>query len=241
MRIDRRFNGPPDSAHGGVACGVFASAVDSRAATVRLLAPPPMDIDFTFDTDGEVVTISGPAGAVAEVRPAPPTSIEPLPFLGAEEVAGARAVWDEMVRSVGHAFPTCFGCGGERPGRDGLELFAGAIPGTDMSAAWWVPDESIATEGLVDDWAVWAAVDCPSGGAVVPFLAKGQLMLLGQLSVWIDRSPRVGERYQVVGRCLGRDGRRLTSDVGVVAESGDQLAVGRAVWITLESTQGRRR
>lgn len=240
MRIEGRFNGPPDSAHGGVACGVFAAAVDPRAATVRLLAPPPMDTDFTSVTDGGIVTISAPAGPVAEVRSASRPLIEPLPWLGAEEVDSARAVWEEMVRSVGHAFPTCFGCGGERPDRDGLELFAGVIPGRDMSAAWWVPDESIATEGVVDDWAVWAAVDCPSGGAVLPFLAKGQLMLLGQLSVWIHRSPEVGERYQVVGRCLGRDGRRLTSEVGVVAESGDQLAVGQALWISLEPRKNRR-
>ena len=225
LRIDRRFNGPPDSAHGGVACGVFAGAVDSRAATVRLLAPPPMDTDFTISREGEVVTVTGPAGPVAEVRSAPPAEIEPLPWLSDGEVDRSRSTWDEILRAAGHPFPTCFGCGGERPDGDGLELFAGLLPGTDISGAWWEPDESIATAGLVDDWAVWAAADCPSGGVVIPLLDDGQLMMLGQLQVWIHQSPEVGCRYQVVARSQGRKGRRLTSDVAVVAESGVQLVL----------------
>lgn len=234
MRIDGRFNGPPDSAHGGVACGVFAEAADPLAANVRLMAPPPLDTDLTVETDGTVVTVSGPAGKVAEVRAVAPCDVEPFRWLGAGEVDGARNAWDQQVAVQEHPFPRCFGCGPGRPEGDGLELFAGVVPGTNMSAAWWTPDESIATDGVVDDWAVWAAVDCPSGGAVLPDLDEGQLMLLGQLSVWVHESPEVGARYQVIGRSLGRDGRRLTSEVAVVAESGEQLASGRATWIALE-------
>ena len=36
VTIDRRFNGPPDTAQGGYACGLLASRIESAA----LRAPP---------------------------------------------------------------------------------------------------------------------------------------------------------------------------------------------------------
>ena len=87
VHIERRFNGPPDSAHGGVACGVFAGAVDSRQATVRLTAPPPLDTDFdVVDADGWRV-ITGPDGPVARVRRWDvPVGLDPLPLVDASHI-----------------------------------------------------------------------------------------------------------------------------------------------------------
>ncbi len=236
MRIDQRFNGPPASAHGGVACGVFAGAVNSRAANVRLMAPPPLDTDLELATEDGVVTVSDPSGAVAEVRPVDQHGIEDFPWLPDGHVDAALGGWEATIAEIGHPFPTCFGCGDKRPEGDGLELFAGPVSNTDLSAAWWQPDDSLASDGIVHDWAVWAAVDCPSGAVVLPELDESEIMLLGQLSVWVHDSPVVGERYQVVSRSIGRDGRRLPSEVGIVAESGAQLAAGSATWITIPAS-----
>ena len=38
-----RFNGPPDSAQGGYACGLVAERIDSPGAAVSLRAPPPLE------------------------------------------------------------------------------------------------------------------------------------------------------------------------------------------------------
>jgi hypothetical protein len=83
---------------------------------------------------------------------------------------------------------------------------------------------------------VWAAVDCPSGwgtmavGEKSPVLAP---MLLGELSLSISKNPVAGVEYQVVARPAGQDGRKLRSDVALVAPDGENIARGRSTWIRL--------
>ena len=45
MIIERRFNGPPDSGNGGIACGLLASTVDFPVPEVTLRLPPPLGVD----------------------------------------------------------------------------------------------------------------------------------------------------------------------------------------------------
>ena len=42
--IDRRFNGPPNSANGGYACGLVGTVVKAPAVRVSLRKPPPLDV-----------------------------------------------------------------------------------------------------------------------------------------------------------------------------------------------------
>lgn len=231
MRINGRFNGPPESAHGGVACGMFAATVDSRQATVRLTAPPPLDTDFeVVDADGwsEVVGPDGPVGRVREWDI--PDGLDPLPLVAAEHIEQGHEWWRENVLGT-HAFPTCFGCGHERPPGDGLFLHTGCVPGSEYKADTWTP-----TEGETDDWWVWAAVDCPSGWGTMEVSetspALGPIML-GELSLSIRRKPDVGVEYQVVARPAGHDGRKRRSDVALVAPDGENIARGRSTWIRL--------
>ena len=231
MRIDRRFNGPPNSAHGGVACGVFAGAADSRHATVRLTAPPPLDTDFeVIDVDGWSVIV-GPDGSVGRSREWDmPEGLDPLPLVEAEHIEQGHAWWRGNVLGT-HGFPTCFGCGHERPPGDGLFLYTGFVAGSEYKADRWTP-----AEGQTDDWWVWAAVDCPSGwgtmavGATAPVLAP---MVLGELSLHIAKSPEVGVEYQVVARPADHDGRKRRSDVALVAPDGENIARGQSTWIEL--------
>ena len=167
MRIDRRFNGPPNSAHGGVACGVFAGAADSRHATVRLTAPPPLDTDFeVIDVDGWSVIV-GPDGSVGRSREWDmPEGLDPLPLVDAEHIEQGHAWWRGNVLGT-HGFPTCFGCGHERPPGDGLFLYTGFVAGSEYKADRWTP-----AEGQTDDWWGWAAVDSsvesPPGSSMTP-------------------------------------------------------------------------
>jgi hypothetical protein len=58
-------------------------------------------------------------------------------------------------------------------------------------------------------------------------------ILLGELSVWIDETPAVGTRYQVVSRFDRAEGRRSFSHAALVGADGTNLALARATWITL--------
>lgn len=231
MRIDGRFNGPPNSAHGGVACGVFAGAADSRQATVRLTAPPPLDTDFEVaDGPGGWRVVNGPHGPVGRARRwEVPAELEPLPRVDDEHIAEGDAWWRENMFDS-HAFPTCFGCGHERPSGDGLFLYPGVVAGSEYKADTWTP-----AEGQTDDWWVWAAVDCPSGFGTLPAGEPAELgpIVLGELSLVISKRPDVGVEYQVVARPAGQDGRKLASDVALVAPDGENIARGRSTWIRL--------
>ncbi len=50
LTVPRRFNGPPDSAQGGYACGLLAGAAHPGGAAVALLAPPPLDTAMRLRT-----------------------------------------------------------------------------------------------------------------------------------------------------------------------------------------------
>ena len=208
---------------------MFASAVDSRQATVRLTAPPPLETEFHVSDDGAGWrVVAGSDGPIARVRRwEVPADLEPLPRVPAASIEEGRGWWRENVFD-GHPFPTCFGCGHLRPDRDGLELHAGAVAGSDICADAWTP-----AVGETDDWWVWAAVDCPSGSAAGVVSSGLTPAVLGEMSLAITNDPMVGVEYQVVGRFAGREGRKLMSDVALVAPDGENIARGRAVWIRL--------
>jgi hypothetical protein len=206
--------------------------MDARRAGVRLVQPPPLEVDFDVQRDDDRVTIVGPDGAVAIVRTLPTDLlIQPFPWLDAADVQAARQHWVDR-RIPRHVFPTCFGCGHARSAGDGLALFAGNVPDSDWCVAPWTPDPSLVdATGKLPDWMVWAALDCPSAAAVLDTLAEGTVFLLGEMAAEVTDTPVVGEAYQVVARSAGRDGRRLYSEVGLVDQGGHNLAVGRATWI----------
>ena len=70
--IARRFNGPPDSAHGGYACAVAAQFLD-WSAEVTLRRPPPLEqpLEVQRDDDGSVSLLEGDA-LVMQAEPREP-------------------------------------------------------------------------------------------------------------------------------------------------------------------------
>jgi hypothetical protein len=67
LRIPARFNGPPQSANGGWFAGAIAEhlapglpgpGAPSPAVTVRLSAPPPLEVDLSMEPDGEGVRLT---------------------------------------------------------------------------------------------------------------------------------------------------------------------------------------
>lgn len=222
--IPRRFNGPPDSGHGGYSAGLAASLVDGPAE-VALRAPPPLEQELTAERrpDGSVAVSSGDV-LVMEARPtrvelAPPDPVEP---------SDARRV-DPADFLEGHPFPTCFACGPERAREDGLRLFPGAVPGRELFAVAWTPAAEFGTDGATDPLFVWAALDCPSCAP-----ARGPApIVLASLAVDIRRPVPLEEPHVVGAWEVRREGRKRFTGVALWDSEGTVLARGRALWIEL--------
>jgi hypothetical protein len=171
--------------------------------------------------DGEhIVAQARPAGIHIDI-PEPPTYKE-------AEHAVSRYIGFED-----HDYPTCFGCGPQRAERDGLRIFPSPVPGRNLVAAPWVPDDWLANEqGNVKSEYIWAALDCP-GGIAVSTLTKRIKILLGKLVAQIDDQIRPGERCVVTGWAIGGEGRKHYSGMAVHSEFGDLYARARATWIAV--------
>lgn len=227
--ISSRFNGPPESANGGYACGLAAAFIDGPAR-VKLVAPPPLDAplrvkrveDSVELLSGEqVIAVAGPAGRPGHRTPAQ------VAFAEAGEAATRFAHFDN------HVFPTCFVCGPRRAPGDGLRLFPGGLEGCDAVAAPWTPDASLASsKGTVDERFVWAALDCPTFFA---FQRPDLRAVLGSLTVAIDRAPKAGAPCVVVAWPLTSDGRKHKSAAVLLGHGVETLALAEALWIELQA------
>ena len=132
-----------------------------------------------------------------------------------------------------HPFPTCFVCGPQRGEGDGLRIFAARVPGTDLVAATWTPDASLADErGQGRPEHLWAALDCP--GAFAAMVGpEFRPMVLGRMTASLAGTLAAGEPCAVIGWSIESSGRKHR--VGTALFDADRRCVGRAeaTWIEL--------
>jgi len=224
--VAKRFCGPPTSANGGYFCGLVA-ALSTQTLTVRLLKPPPLDVELeaTTQPDGGILVRHGDT-VIAQARvadlvlepPAPPSYVETL---------------DASLKYPGfseHPFPTCFVCGTQRARGDGMRVFAGPVAGRDVFAAPWVPDASLDRgDGKVRPEFMWAAMDCP--GCFAANKAGRGTWLLGEFTAHVDRLVHVEESCRVVAWHIGSQGRKHEAGTALFDEDGELCGRARAVWI----------
>jgi hypothetical protein len=224
--IPARFNGPPDSGHGGYSAGLAAQLVEGPAE-VALRAPPPLERELAVDRRGDgSVTVSLDGATVMEARPA---TVE-LDVPDAVSVEDACRV-DETDFLANHPFPTCFACGPEREPGDGLRLFPGPVAGRDVFAVEWTPAAEFASGARVDPLFVWGALDCPSCAP-----ARGPLpIVLASLAVEVVDAPVAGEPHVIGSWEVARDGRKRHTGVALWDAAGSLRAAGRALWIELRA------
>ena len=232
IAIEKRFNGPPQSANGGYTCGLIAGAL-GESVSVRLHRPPPLETPLTIRRqtkswevmDGEqIVATAVPATVQAHVPTAP-------------SYVDALAATRHYRGFESHSFPTCFVCGPERARGDGLRIFAGSIPGTRLVASPWLPDPALADSlGKVRPEFIWAALDCPGYFASVPDSSPA---LLGELAVHVDRSVHVEEPCVVIGWQILIEGRKHKVGTALFDEEGECCAIGVATWVEAKSVAGR--
>ena len=213
MIIPPRYNGPPGSANGGYACGLFSEALGG-GFEVTLRRPPPLGVALDLIghelRQGDVV--------VAEARRAH-LDVEPVERVSVDDAKDASRHYAGFRH---HAYATCFTCGPDR--EDGLGIFAGPVHGrAGVVASPWTP------EGQVRPEIVWAALDCPSGWAVDDFSREG--VLLGRMAASIRQLPAAGQEHVVVGWGRGADGRKREAASALYDASGEVLALAQSTWI----------
>jgi hypothetical protein len=223
ITLPARFCGPPDSANGGYTAGALARYVDGPAE-VTLRCPPPLDRPLIVVVEGERVLLRDGDQFVAEAIPA--TLDLDQPHAVAYDVAVEASLGSPFRDTTIHPFPGCFACGPNRHEGDGLRLFAGRVPGTDVFAAPWTPVD-------VEDVIVWAALDCPSCAVIYLDDDHPPPHVLGRLAAEIRRRPEPGAPHVIMSWLLGRDGRKVNSASAIYDPDGDVCAVARATWISL--------
>ena len=210
LTIAARFNGPPDSANGGVTCGSLAQATGLDEVTLR--RPPPLGVEMRVEDgslyDGDTLVASAAAGSIT-VTPPPP-----VPLAEAALATASYGGWRE------HPFPTCFVCGPQN--FEGLRLFAGPVR-NGVVAAPWIPADQ-------DPVMVWAALDCPSGWS---HDLPGRPMVLGRMTCRIDALPRAGHDHVVLGWRVSEEGRKILTGSALYTADGDVLATAQHTWIVL--------
>jgi hypothetical protein len=231
--LDPRFNGPPDTANGGYACGAIGELVDGPAE-VTLLSPPPLGVPLGVDfrPDG-VVELNGRQGAtIARARPIDGVDAEPpvRPSLADAREASRRHPW----HGSDNFFSGCYVCGSRR--HDGLGIHFGPVRGhSGVTAAVFLPDETVPNrDGVVAPDMVWAALDCPSH---TPLLWEiDHASVFARLAVERLDCVTVGEPAIAVGWHIASEGRKHHTASALLSVDGDVLARARALWITLAGT-----
>ena len=226
ITVAKRFRGPAESANGGYFAGCVAAQV-TYPVTVRLLRPPPLDapLDVQPLPDGALAILLG-SERVGVAQPADLTLLTPRPgptYFEAVEASRRYAGFKH------HRFPSCFVCGTQRVRGDGMRIFAGPLPERALVAAPWVPDPSLdAGDDKVRPEFMSAALDCPGFYAVSP---DDRMMLLGEITMRINRRVHVGERCVVIGWHIESEGRKHSAGTAVYGEEGDLCGSARALWI----------
>ncbi|HSE04116.1 MAG TPA: hypothetical protein VLK35_08200, partial [Methylomirabilota bacterium] len=172
--VKRRYCGSPNTANGGYIAGLLGRHLDGPAR-VSLECPIPIDQAFGIErlADGRVV-LSDRGPVLAHAEPATLELEPPAPPSFAE----AQWASERYLGFTEHAAPECFVCGPGREWGDGLAIFPGPLPGRRVVAAPWAPDPTLFDKhGAVRAEFVWAALDCPTGFALLEAFGRRKVAL----------------------------------------------------------------
>jgi hypothetical protein len=236
LTVAPRYCGPPGSANGGYAAGLFAQHA-STTVSVRLARPVPLGAALQVAArDGGRLELLHDAELIASAEPATLSLEVPRPPDYYTAIEASR----HYIGFHGHAFPGCFVCGPERARGDGMRVFAGpCVQSPGLVAAPWVPDVALGLgDGKVRPEFMWAALDCPGYFAA---RSDGVAMLLGEFTAHVDRRVHVDEPCVVIGWRLAVKGRKYEVGTALFDHGGGLCAQARATWIEPRSqaTGGR--
>lgn len=223
--LSGRYCGPPVCINGGYACGIL-SGNSTDPVEITLKKPVPMEKPLWLEHQKEKITLNDGMTELASARfvdfqlevPAPPTH-----EIARVASAGYLGLHQE------HPFPHCFVCGPARAPDDGLHLYAGRIPDTNLYVTPWQPNHNLPVTGNhINREIVWAALDCPGAFSVMGEQPK--MLVLGQMTGQVRQSIRPGESCLVIAWSLGSDGRKHYCGTAIYNEDNYLCALARSVW-----------
>jgi hypothetical protein len=223
--IPSRFNGPPASANGGYSCGVIASQVGD-GAEVTLRRPPPLDTPLSITVEDGVTLVHDGAHLVAEAR----TTDWAVDVVAPPGLAEATAASSRYVGHTRHEFPTCFVCGIDR--RDGLKVWPGRLPDSDVVATPVTFDDVPHTAGMVNPEIIWAVLDCPGAWATLRDMTIDPVVL-GRMAARIQGEIMSGETLIAYAWPLGDEGRKSQAATALADREGRVLAYALQTWIAV--------
>jgi hypothetical protein len=225
INIASRYCGFPDVGHGGYVAGMLAHHV-SQPVKTRFRAPPPANTALAVERDAEgVVSLKARGETIAQAEHAPLSLAVPPPptYLAAIDASRRYKGFEH------HPYPRCFVCGTERARGDGLRVFAGPVLGTNLVAAPWSPDESLAeSDRVVRREFVFAALDCPGYYAAAADVPR---LVTAEFHVHALGNVHAGESHIVIGWRIGGTGRRHQVGTAIFDAHGDLKAKAYALWI----------
>ncbi len=224
VRIAPTHNGPPDSANGGYACGMFARVaadVVGPDAVVQLHAAPPLDTELTVQAHRGRALVWHDDELIATVSAAPPEQPPAAPFV---TVAAAERASAFFAGAAAHPFPECLVCGNARTDPAALRLTPGGVEGLPgVVACTWTPGEE-------DVDTVWAALDCPGGWTLDQ---SSSPCVLGRMSARVKAVPPPGEPVIVVARHIATAGRTARVASALFHPDGTEYGRAAATWVRL--------
>ncbi|WND04120.1 hotdog fold domain-containing protein [Temperatibacter marinus] len=226
--IDKHFNGPNVSANGGYACGMMAEVLpQDQAATMRLLAPPPLEVDLRLVEDnGHVELIHGNTvigtGESSHLDPARPELPDNVNIYQAAE---------NPISSSFDFLRQCYVCGPDRQ-EDGLHIHPGSLIGRDGEVAcfWQTALDQADQAGFVDGLRLWSALDCPGYFAS----AAGKPALLGSMTAQILGAVKAGEIVTVHAWTKSISGRKHRAGVALYGPNRDCIALADQTWVVVK-------
>ncbi|MFF9362571.1 hypothetical protein [Streptomyces griseoluteus] len=227
-RIARTHNGPPGSANGGYACGMFArTAVDvvGTAAVVQLHAAPPLDTELAIRAHRGRALVWHGDELVATVSTAAHDQPAVAPFV---TFAAAERASAFFAGAAAHPFPECLVCGTARTDPAALHLTPGGVDGLPgVVACTWVPT------GDPDLDTVWAVLDCPGGWTLDQ---SGSPYVLGRMSARVHELPPSGEPAIVVAQHVATAGRTARVVSALFGPDGAEFGRAEATWVRLSAS-----
>lgn len=227
VTIKGRFCGSPNTASGGYIAGMLGRLLDGPSR-VTLERPIPVEQPFALERPADgAVALSDGRTVLAHAVPATLQLEPPTP------PSYAEAEWasERYLGFTEHAAPGCFVCGPAREWGDGLAIFAGPIPGRRLVAAPWAPDPTLFDKhGAVRSEFIWAALDCPSGFALLEAFGRRRVEL-SQMTASVLRPLDVGTRFIVMGWPFAAEGRTLLGASAIFSEGGELHALASTVLV----------
>ncbi|MDQ6714472.1 MAG: hypothetical protein M3Z28_15020 [Candidatus Dormibacteraeota bacterium] len=233
LTIDKCYEGVPGICYGGYVAGVVAKGLGPSVA-VTLTKPVPVGSTVSLER-GEsqmVLRLDGEVAATAVPAQLETTAPDPVTPEAAE-----RAM-QHYLGFTHHIFPNCFTCGPDRAPSEGLRVFPGPVEGRHAVAAVWRPPPwACRADRMVASEFVWAALDCPAiWGLVVHGGAQANdRAVSGRLTLHQHAPVPSDELCIVVGRPIGREGRKITAGAAIFSESGRLLVESRQTMILTQS------